>query len=93
MGDLHADVLRGQCETVQVVVSRCIGISVQTGGEVTAGHGHTHHSISDTCQRDSCIAKFEYQHEDIWFVYIFTPSEGKWYCFQLVCVLVCLLLS
>lgn len=46
--DLHVDVLRGQSEVVQVVVSRCVSVGVQTGGEVTAGHGDTHHAVADT---------------------------------------------
>lgn len=48
---LHVDVLRSQGEVVQVVVSRCVSIRVQTGGEVTAGHGHTHNAVANTCQR------------------------------------------
>jgi len=47
--DLHVDILRGQCEIVQVVVSRCVSIRVQTGGEVTAGHRDAHHAVADTC--------------------------------------------
>lgn len=46
--DLHVHVLGGQSEIVQVVVSRRVGVGVQTGGEVTAGHGHTHHTVADT---------------------------------------------
>lgn len=55
--DLHVDVLGGQREIVQVVVSMCVSVGVQTGGEVTAGHGHTHHAVADTCQTHSISSK------------------------------------
>lgn len=47
-GDLHVDVLGGQFKVIQVVVSGSVSIRVQAGGEVTAGHGHTYHSVANT---------------------------------------------
>lgn len=47
-GHLHIDVLGSQSEVFQVVVSRCVSIGIQAGGEVTAGHGDTHYAVADT---------------------------------------------
>lgn len=47
-GDLHVDILGGQCKMIQVVVSGSISICVQTGGEVAAGHGHAYDSVTNT---------------------------------------------
>lgn len=61
-GHLHVDVLGGQFKTIQVVVARSISIRVQTGGEVTAGHGHTHHSVANTWELDATNRVF-FQYE------------------------------
>lgn len=48
--DLHVDILGGQSEIIQVVVSRSVSVCVEAGGEVAAGHGHTHHTVVNTCR-------------------------------------------
>lgn len=48
MSDLHLDIFWGQGEVLQAIVSGRVRVRVQTGGEVTAGHGHPHHSVADT---------------------------------------------
>lgn len=50
-GYLHVDVFWCQSEIVQVVVLKRVSVGVQTGREVTAGHGDTHHSVANTCHK------------------------------------------
>lgn len=50
--DLHVDVLRGQAEAVEVVVSRCVSVCVEAGGEVAACHRNPHHGVADACIQD-----------------------------------------
>lgn len=45
------DVLRGQAEVAEVVVSRCVSVCVEVGGEVTARHRDPHHGVADACVR------------------------------------------
>lgn len=51
--DLHVQVLKGQAEVGQVVVSRCVSVCVEAGGEVTAGHRNPHHRVADACITDT----------------------------------------
>lgn len=46
------DVLRGQAEAVEIVVSRCVSVCVEAGGEVAARHRNPHHGVADACIRD-----------------------------------------
>lgn len=61
---LHVDVFWGQSEIVQIIVSRCVSIGVQTCGEVTAGHGDTHYTVADTCHKTQKKLFKEYVLED-----------------------------
>lgn len=59
------NVLRGQGEIFQVVVSRCVSVGVEAGGEVTAGHGDAHDRIADAYDKGKLYASIINRRKDV----------------------------